>query len=588
MRPRGFNYREKPIAFMDYVSGQGVLSNGQPFSPIISPRRKNPTLTDKLNTAASLSVNGEPVDTIMLTGKVPSAQTEGRHWLLVQTPGWDSSGQTKDTGHWLGSPPTGRFQNINTLQPMTVKVASEWFGNTNITPRQGYEAWSTLLSVLRYKFAQDIPSNVSPLMLSPGGTGHHLWAWSLPTTIEIPELEPDIAEQLHATSTQHHLDHLVAGTSLPPSDDVVPLIDPRTTPKIDGFSYVDGRFMYSSLTRDLGIAPARRLTRAQCWDLWNENPYARARYYVRFQVPHDWNHVGIFGMPFEDSNKGWYYPNRPGARGEAWADGAEVFVAQKFGWTIDFAEGIVFNEAKKSQRKRFEPGASTATRRIVHANPLGLWSDRLKDAREMVQNHPDLNPTVKTAIGAALRAILIQAIGAFASRGRSRTGKTDDPRKVPVEYQNSIVRKGKEFVYEIPTQLSPRQAAFYHPELAIQIWGRGRAKVLYGKTNRQEVGALTMPGQSIIGINGDAIYSTYLPQWALPVEHGGADDGKAGRLRVQGFLNQQVKTPETRTARDRLRDRAQKSEFDFAEFTNEFMPIDDNPANYQLPEGDEE
>lgn len=580
MRPHRMNYRAKHIAFMDYQTGQGVLSNGQAFSPIISPRRKYPTLTDKLNTVASLSIDGRPVEVIMFTGKIPPAETSGRHWLMVQTPDWDASG-AGHTGHWLGTPPTGRFQNVKTLDFITVKVASEWFGNTPVTARQAREAWTVLDRVLTHQFGRDLPSGVTPLMFSPGGTGHHLWSWSIPQTLEIPQLEPDIAEQLHATSTQHHLDHLVAGTSLPDHPDVVPLIDPKVSPNINSFAYLDGRFMYASLTRELGVAPGHRIRREECWDIWQENRYVRARFLVKFKVPADWNHVGIFGMPFEDSNAGWYYPNRPGATGEAWVDSSELFVAEQFGWSFDFVEGIVFNHKRKSTRKRFENGSDVATRRTVNAAPLDLWSERLQTARTMIENHPDLSPTVRQAVGAALRAILIQAIGGFASRGRSRTGSTRDPKMIPPEYQSSVVRKGKDFIYQIPQQLSRQQEGNYHPELALQIWGRGRAKVLHHKVSGTPCGALTLPGNSIIGINGDAIYTTEMPRWALPVQDGGADDGKAGRIRVQGFLNQSVKTPETRAQRDRLRDRAQKAEFDSAEFAHEFLPIDDLGANYE-------
>lgn len=97
-----------------------------------------------------------------------------------------------------------------------------------------------------------------------------------------------------------------------------------------------------------------------------------------------------------------------------------------------------------------------------------------------------------------------------------------------------------------------------------------------------------MPGNTIIGINGDAIYSSELPRWALPVEHGGADDGKAGRIRVQGYIDTPVKTPETRVARDRLRAKAQKSEFDAAQFTDEFLPIDDLGTSYEIGNEEEE
>ena len=97
-----------------------------------------------------------------------------------------------------------------------------------------------------------------------------------------------------------------------------------------------------------------------------------------------------------------------------------------------------------------------------------------------------------------------------------------------------------------------------------------------------------MPGSSIVGINGDAIYSSYLPQWALPQQQGGVDDGKAGRLRLQGYLDSPVPTPATRAARDTLRDKALKAGvqlnadavMDQAAFDFEFTYQDDQPTSY--------
>lgn len=581
MKPQPWKVSRIPTAFMDYETGKGVLSNGQHFTSKISPRRKKPTLTDKLDTVADLRLNGQEITRILFTGKVPTTETGARHWLTVQTPGWQA------LGHWLGTPPTGRFEHKITGARIEVKLAKEWFGDTPLTPAQARETWDVLERILQEKFGKDL-EGASPLMKTPGATGHNLWAFTLPNNYDPPQLEDDIAQELHATSTQHHLDHLVAGESLPKHDDVVALIDPKVSPKINAFSYVDGRFMYASLTRSLGMAPARRINRAECYQLWEDNPYVRARFFIRFQVPENWNHVGIFGIQFERASQGWYYPNRPGARGETWADASEIFVAKKFGWVVDFVEGIVFNEKRYSTRKRFENGQDAATRRAVDIAPLDTWSNRLQEAREFVGTYPGFPPLMKAALGAALRSILIQSIGSFASRGRARTGISYDPSEVPVEYQGSVVQKGKAFIWEIPQHLDRRMQAFYHPELAVQIWGRGRAKVLHHKANKMDCGALTMPGNTIIGINGDAIYSSELPRWALPVEHGGADDGKAGRIRVQGYIDTPVKTPETRVARDRLRAKAQKSEFDAAQFTDEFLPIDDLGTNYEIGNEEEE
>lgn len=589
MRPTPWNPKPIHTAFMDYETGYGVTSDGVPFKAAPGARRQKPNLVDKLNAAAQLRVAGQPVTRIFLTGKVPRNDRNTRHWLLTQTPGWETP-----RGHWLGTPPTGRFDNIETGQRIDVKVSSEWFGKINLTPNQARSAWSTLESILSHFFRSDLTGG-SPLMLTPAATGQNLWATSLPKNYAPIPVDPDIAEDLHRTSTQHHLDHLVLGPAMPQHPDVVPMIDPRHTPQLDGFAYTDGRFMYSALCSELGTGPGHRLTAKQCEDLWRENQYVRARFAVEFTVPDTWEHVGIFGIPFEDKTHGWYYPNRPGATGQAWIDASELFVAQKFGWHFRFLEGILFTTEKKAQRKRFEPGADEATRRLVNARPLDTWANRLSEAREVVDNRPDLHPAVAKAISAALRAIVIQSIGAFASRGRSATAITYDHTSIPGKYLDGVIRKGNAFIYTLPQNHNPRQQAFYRPEFAVQVWGRGRARVLHHTVRRKgfapvQTGALTLPGRSIIGINGDAIYSSVLPSWSLPEANGGADDGRAGLLRLQGWLPGPVKTPVLRADRDKLRDRAVKAGYtpgvDEAVFEHEFIPPEDALFDYDVFEED--
>lgn len=589
-RPHPWRVSPIPTVFMDYTTGQGVLDNGNPFSSRISPGLKNPNLTDKLESVAYTAGPAVEKIRIMLTGKVPAADRNTRHWLLVQTPGWSA-----ERGHWLGSPPTGRFTNRNTGQYIEVRVASEWFGDSALTPRQAREAWNLLDSLLSYTFGPSLPADMrTTLMLSPAATGTNLWAATMPKGLNPEPVTDDIAAELHATSGQHHLDHLVSGASIAKHGDVVALIDTRASKEIPQFTYIDGRFMYASLCRELGTGPGVRLGRQEAYDLMTSNPYSRARYEVRFTVPSDWNHVGIFGIQHENSADGWYYPNRPGARGVTWADASEVFVALGAGWQVEPLQAVVFNEAMNTARKRFHGDDNVARRGSTKARPLDLWANKLTTARENVANDPGIEDNLKRAVGAALRSILIQSIGSFASRGRGSTAVVYDPKDIPAHYADTVKRKGRAWTYMIPQQLSDRQAAFYRPEFAAQIWGRGRAKVLQTKVDGQTVGALSLPGSSIIGINGDAIYTTAFPTWALPTEDGGLDDGKAGRLRLQGHLKGPFAAPTTRTERDKLRVKSQKigaqvpraNLIDQTPFHLEFDTIVDSAEEYQ--EGDDQ
>lgn len=594
--PRPYAAKRIETFYMDFETGRGVSSTGRSFSCQPSQGRKNPTLQDKLDTVGYLASQISLEANIMFTGKVPRIEpgqnTRARHWLLVNTGPWEAD---PDKGHWLGTPPTGRFRHATTGKRIEVRTAAEWFGSTVLSPELAREAFQILDGLIGDQFGRYLPNTTETgILKTPAATGTNLWAASLPTAMPLIPVEDDIAEELHATSGQHHLEHSVAGPSLDPHPDVVPLIDPKVLPRLDSFAYVDGRFMYASLCRGLGLGPGIRLKRSEAADLLRDDPYARARYRIKFTVPDTWHNVGIFGVQHPDKRDGWYYPNRPGAVGETWADAAEVFVAQKFGWLIEPLEAVVFTKKMPKSRKRFYGDDHIARRGVTEARPLDLWSKKLSEGRAAIADDPTLPPTLKKAVGAALRSILIQSIGAFASRGRGKTIKTDDPKTIPEQYLDSMERMGKSFVYFVPQAMTQRQEAFYRPELAWQVWGRGRAKTLYNRTNDQECGALTLPGSSIVGINGDAIYTSTLPQWALSTSQNGADDGQAGRLRLQGYLSGPVRTPVTRNDRDKLRDQAIKAGADAttadiadqATFDFEFAYQDDSPSQF-TPESED-
>lgn len=522
-RPRGWTPKEVPTIWLDHTTGQGVTREGTSVRPKVGSGRKNPNLTDLLDTAASYGA-----ERIMLTGKRPEPAPGVRHWLYVQTPNWVPG------THWVaGGPPTGRFQHAVTGQKIEVRTVEEWFGDVPLTPAQARMAWNTL---------EEIIAGVDErarLMLSPAATGTNLWAWSLPKNVNPIPVSTDMAAELHGTSGQHHLEHLVAGPSFSEHEDCVPLIDPKQVKKIQTFAHTDGRFMYASLGRELGIGPGLRLNRAGAYALLENEPYARARYFVRFTVPRDWNHVGLFGVRHMRVEDGWYYPNRPGAVGETWADSSEVFVARNAGWLVEPLEAVQFTRAK----------------------PLDTFFERMKRARDRVQENPDMPPMLRAALASALRAILLYTVGNFASAGRAQTRVAESAFDVPPEYQGTMVRQGKLFIYQVPSTVTERTRMFYHPEFAVQIWGRGRAAVLSSSSalGKGTAGALAVPGHTLIGINGDAIYTTEVPQWSLPTEHGGGDDGKNGRLRLKSTISGSFITPDNLQSRDALRKRSDKA-----------------------------
>ncbi|MGU7685005.1 hypothetical protein ACV2XQ_21845, partial [Enterobacter hormaechei] len=93
--------------------------------------------------------------------------------------------------------------------------------------------------------------------------------------------------------------------------------------------------------------------------------------------------------------------------------------------------------------------------------------------------HPDL----RRAVLAALRNIMLHSIGAFAAAGRDETRVAASPDDVPPEYRAKMLRQGNLWIYRIPSRPNDRTRSFYHPELAAQVWGRARARVLHGPSS---------------------------------------------------------------------------------------------------------
>jgi len=72
-----------------------------------------------------------------------------------------------------------------------------------------------------------------------------------------------------------------------------------------------------------------------------------------------------------------------------------------------------------------------------------------------------------------------------------------------------------------------------------------------------KAGAITIPPGELIGIQGDAIYTSVSPLWTFPAPEGGGDDGRTGRIRIKGLIPDPVNAPATREARQQLSDQAE-------------------------------
>lgn len=540
-----YRFRVVPTYFVDPSTGVGVNSDGAIVKARIGGRRKHPDLNDLLETAWH-----EGAERVFVCGTPTPTPAGGRHWLMAETPDWKADAKR---GHYIRGEraPVGRFERRADHYKVQVHTADEWFGTMAIPPTVAREALDLVRSLLRDKAIKGKARErgFDHLGLSPTATGQQLWVATLPENFEMTHLPDEMAQIFRATSGQHRVEHLVAGEGACDCGDCVPMI---TAKQIDRFTYVDGRFMYASLCRELGVAGGVWLKGDEATELLARDPYTRGRFLIEFTVPDGWDHLGLAPVPYKE---GWHYPNRPGSTHRAWVDAQEIdLMLRWFGsWDhVKVLEGIGLSKVL--------PDGRTAAR------PLDNFAAAIIRARAAAADL-DVDEVTRSAVSGALRAILLTTIGGFHSLGRDATVIVDSWDEVPEEFKPDAQQFGDKLVYTRPFDAaSPGLQRFFHPEWSAQIWARERARVLDGPTAkwvaptgsvRDRWGALYLPPDSLIGINGDAVYTTEIPQAVLPDALGGGDDGREGRLRLKGIVTGPLKPPATITARNRLREMAE-------------------------------
>lgn len=417
---------------------------------------------------------------VMLTGPRPPAG-----WLFgAQPPGWAPG------SHYLdASLPVARFTHTDTGQRVDVRRAAEWFGDTPLTADEARAAWGLLLHHYRRTFP------TGALFDSPGATGVNGWLQSGGQWAQ--QLEPDDAELIRSTSPQHRVELFAHDGQAP------------------GFVYIDGRWQYAALTRELGQAPARWLTAAAAEDHARASRLMdRTRYHVTAAVPAGWDTLGVLMTKAgPDASDGWRAPRHPSEEFRTWCDAAELRLAVACGWRIRYHEALTLTKGR----------------------PLDTWTTRLKRLRQtIIAEGP---PTIATtAAAAAVRAILLHGIGSFHSTGRDVVRVVN-----PMTYKGDAQLEARGDVYVVREReaLTGRWATLAHPEYSSQVWARSHARLLESPTGTSGVwaGALQVDFEHLIGVRGDALYLTYDPHWP--------DDGAPGRLRVKGRLPGPIPYPTT-------------------------------------------
>lgn len=528
-RPQPRPPKGEPTIWLDWETGRGVDDLGRNVEPVLLGRRtKNPILVDLLETTRRAWSTH-----LVLCGDVPT----GGAWLLPDAatrargadfiPGWEAG------DHYLEDPPRGRFTHQETGAKVRISTSREWFaeptGTTPLTPTQSRWLHKMLTAVV----ARAIERPDWELMRYPSQTMLNVWKLKAPDSYGMEWLDPDIGALIAATEPQHRLERFTTAGRCG-CGDCLPLVTNTTLD--EGFFYGDGRFMFHGVPKDLGAAPAAMLTGPEAEQLFTANPYHPARYRVTFTVPDVWDTLGLLPVK-QEQGTGWHWPNRPGACHTTWAGAREVLLADEWGWGIQFCEGIKLTKANC-------------------LNPLiNAVSAMIRSVDDIRSNDKPLPAEAADRLKRAIRAMFRIGIGAMSRRERLTTHWAASFDEIPdnaVDKVDPVDGGGGGFIYRTRSLLRPRDRDTWHPEIAAEVWSAARVLVLSTPTalkdngRARKMGALEIPPSELLGITGDAIYTSSLQRWMLPTQYrGGGDDGRDGRIRIKGWLPGPLDTPAT-------------------------------------------
>ena len=354
--------------------------------------------------------------------------------------------------------------------------AASWFGDTDAGPVEVLDA------MLRTRQMIDGAWPGATLLRSPATTGRELFIRSIPKGERWAVLPDELQQLVRSTSTQGRIELVWPGGELP------------------GLVEYDARVFYAALCAELPAGEPER---------WRgEHPYgeyARARLLARWTIPADWDHVGILPHLGPD---GWTWPDTPGNTYEGWIAGVELQLARRWGWTVDVVESLVWP---------------------TKGRPLDSWARKLADLAQAAEHDG------RRLVRAALRSIVLHAIGAFQGREHvvTKSADIDTIDELPAN-ATSPRWEGDSIVWgETVGQAWPEAA---HPEWCAEVWARARVRLLDAPApGNTRVGALHVPREQLVGFYTDAIFLTTDPAWP--------DDGKVGRFRLEMAHHAPLRAP---------------------------------------------
>ncbi|ANZ13434.1 hypothetical protein O1L44_30665 [Streptomyces noursei] len=433
-------------------------------------------------------------------------------WLSIPSPRWSTdTGQGRDrlAGHFLRArTPVGRFMRADSNDHVEIRSLREWLDQEEDDPALGRDALRALWRALSEHWPDEVV-----LMGSPGQTGRDLWTRTVPTTGQwaggYPVMSPELRGLIHATAGQGRVE-LFAPPGLTQAPELVEY---------------DRTFAYARHTWKSPVGEPRRMTGAAFGALSDSDKkkalFACSHWHVRATVPRGWDHIGLLPAP-APGDRDWHYPAGAGAVFETWASGPEVYGAvtnHLQPWKIEILDGLVWQEGK----------------------PLDDWSKKLQAAWAGLKSRADLHGdprerAVAYLASRAVRAILLQGIGSFASRPGMVTGTARVGEHLPDGVEIIGEHRGV-ITWQRRTEATDERNS--HPEWPMYVWGGARYALLDTnmKGDKVHVGALYVPRDALVAARTDALTLTMDPRWPY--------HGKPGEYRKKGHLIGPVPWPTT-------------------------------------------
>src|SRR5579885_109827 len=486
--------RTRVTVYVDVSAGRGVTDTGAALS--------FPASCSLSELAQNITAAGCEPDRIFICGARPGADYAS--WLIDS--GMFAAYTTAERGHYFDEKEednhVARWQHRASGRVLEVRRIVTWFGD-ECTPELAQAAMSLLSQYVQKAFAPDVQ-----LYATPALTFQALWTRQNRIAGKaFPLLPPEIRQLIRETSGQGRIE----------------LLTLDKLKNITELDYYDGRFMYAALTWGMPTELA-----AHDFD----NSYAGkvpARYRIRFTIPENWRHIGLFMVPKDAvtgnaRDKGaWLFPGDTyaGQTFETWADGAELDAAYNLPagmprWNIEILERIVFKTDRESAVNK----------------PLDTITEKLVKLREQITKDESADAgraEVYKLVAGAVRNILLHGIGSFHRHERNVTilAKSNEAPDGYIHMSPGPIYDDV-YAFQVPQSTERYTQQFEHPEYSALIWARCRARMTRA--------ALSVPREQIIAIRTDAI--------ALCAEHPAWNENeRIGQLRRKWVIKRNLKAP---------------------------------------------